>query len=78
MAINHHPHSMATAFEYCNPGEAHIEFVYPPIPVRDYDYQASLYDGEACIGEGRTRELAAISAFEDHRLWAHLKIWEEK
>jgi len=72
-----HPHSMADIFEALNPGEAHIEFVYPPIPVRDQDWQASLYDGEPCVGNGRTREEAAISALESPEVWKLLRIWDE-
>jgi hypothetical protein len=38
------------------------EFVYPPIPIRDFDWSAvddDTYDGEGCpIGYGRTEEAA--------------------
>ncbi len=38
------------------------EFVYPPIPIRDFDYCAvddDTYDGEGCpIGYGPTKEAA--------------------
>ena len=74
---NMHPHSFADLFEACNPGEAHIEYVNPPIPDRNFDYAASLYDGEPCVGYGRTRELAAIDAFESGALYQLLRIWDE-
>ena len=59
-----HPHSFADIFEACNPGEAYIEHVYPPIPDRRFDWCASFWDGENYVGNGRTREAAAIDAFE--------------
>ena len=72
-----HPHSFADMFEAINPGEAYIECVFPPIPTRQFDYAASLFDGEPCVGYGRTRELAAIDAFESGAMDELLKIWSE-
>lgn len=47
-------------------------YVYPPIPVRDFDFSATFDDfdgapdaGLQIYGEGRT-ELAAVVAFYDH------------
>lgn len=63
-----HPHSMADIFESI-PGY-YLEYVYPPIPVRDQDWQAiSEHHEHECgapmsIGHGRTREEAALSAFD--------------
>ena len=57
-----HPHSMADIFEALNPGEACVEHAYPPIPVRDQDWQAYFYDECGSWGSGRTREEAAINA----------------
>lgn len=51
----------------------HTEFVYPPIPLRQFDwcaYDEDTYDGPgSVIGHGRTRE-AAIENFKDE--------WEER
>jgi hypothetical protein len=44
------------------------EYVYPPIPIRDFDWSAvddDTYDGEGCpIGHGRTEEAAIADLME--------------
>ena len=49
-----------------------VSFVYPPSPVRDFDYSAindDTYDGEGCpIGRGATAEAAVadLLQYEDY------------
>lgn len=63
-----HPHSFAGIYNAI-PG-CFLDFAYPPIPVRDQDWQAiSEHHEHECgaptsIGHGRTAEEAALSAFE--------------
>jgi len=44
----------------------HVEFIYPPIPIREFDYQATFagYDAGDPIGHGPT-EQAAIDALHE-------------
>jgi len=45
----------------------HVEFIYPPIPDRNFDYQATFdgYEPGDPIGHGRTVEIAINDLHEE-------------
>lgn len=69
--MNDHSHSLASAFEALNPGEAHISLTGGPASMA---YGATLFDGEPVIGYGRTREECALDVFTSGVLDEYLEI----
>lgn len=46
----------------------HVEFIYPPIPIRTHDYQATFegYEPGDPIGHGPTEAAAIADLFEEY------------
>jgi hypothetical protein len=56
-----HPHDPVAI---CTALNIVLDFVYPPIPVRNHDWQAHVdgFEEDGSIGEGRTKHICAWDA----------------